>query len=256
MIQPPPQAESLATGPADPPLADRIDALLPQTQCTKCGFDGCRPYAEAIADGVADINRCPPGGAANIVRLAALTGRPAKALDPACGIEAPRRVAWIDPQRCIGCTRCIPACPVDAIVGAPKFLHGILAAQCTGCELCLPPCPVDCIVMRPLDAPAPWTDAHARQARQRYDRTQRRRASSRRTGSASAPSSPPTPPPSPPQAAAAHRPSSSVPTGTTAIAQTMTTSTSTTASPDDRKRAMIAAATERARRNLSDRKPT
>lgn len=133
-----------------PSLAQRIDALLPQTQCTKCGFSGCRPYAEAIADGVADFNRCPPGGAEGIVRLAELLGRAPHALDPACGVETPRRSAFIDESRCIGCTLCIQVCPVDAIVGAPKQMHSVLIAQCTGCDLCVPACPVDCIDVRTL----------------------------------------------------------------------------------------------------------
>jgi electron transport complex protein RnfB len=132
-------------------LADAIDALLPQTQCTKCGFAGCRPYAEAIARGEADINRCPPGGAAGIARLAALLGRASKPLDPAHGTEAPPAVAIVDEQWCIGCTLCIQACPVDAIVGAPKRMHTVLLDECTGCELCVAPCPMDCIAIVPVD---------------------------------------------------------------------------------------------------------
>jgi Na+-translocating ferredoxin:NAD+ oxidoreductase subunit B len=131
-------------------LADRIDALLPQTQCAKCGYAGCRPYAEAIAEGRADIDQCPPGGAAGIRRLAALLGRAEKPLNPAHGIEQPRAAALIDESRCIGCTLCIQACPVDAIAGAARRMHTVLTAWCTGCELCVPPCPVDCIDMLPL----------------------------------------------------------------------------------------------------------
>ena len=130
-------------------LAARIDALLPQTQCTRCGYPACRPYAEAIARGEAAINRCPPGGEAGIRALAALTGRPPLPLDPACGVESPPSVALIDEDACIGCTKCIQACPVDAIVGASKLMHTIVADLCTGCELCIPPCPVDCIAMVP-----------------------------------------------------------------------------------------------------------
>ena len=135
------------------PLAQRIDALLPQTQCTRCGFDGCRPYAEAIAAGRADIDQCPPGGDEGVVKLAQLLGREAKALDPAFGAFAPPRVAVIEEAICIGCTKCIQACPVDAIVGAPKLMHTVIASWCTGCELCIPPCPVDCIALAPAAAP-------------------------------------------------------------------------------------------------------
>lgn len=137
-----------------PELAARIDALLPQTQCTRCGYDGCKPYAAAIASGTAEINQCPPGGSATISALAILLGRSALPLNPVNGVETPPRVAWIDESRCIGCARCLAPCPVDAIVGAPKYMHTVLADRCTGCELCLPPCPVDCIEIRaaPQDA--------------------------------------------------------------------------------------------------------
>jgi Na+-translocating ferredoxin:NAD+ oxidoreductase subunit B len=151
---------------------ERIDALLPQTQCTRCGYPTCRAYAEAIAADVADIDRCPPGGAQGIEALAALLGRTSKPLDPACGFEAPPIVALIDEDVCIGCTKCIQACPVDAIVGAAKRMHTIIAAECTGCELCLPPCPVDCIVLIPIAA-APLGRAQVLQraaaARARFD---------------------------------------------------------------------------------------
>jgi Na+-translocating ferredoxin:NAD+ oxidoreductase subunit B len=150
-------------------LAARIDALLPQTQCTKCGYPGCRPYAEAIAAGAAPINQCPPGGVAGIRKLAALLGRPAPALNPANGVEQPLTVAVIDEPLCIGCTLCIQACPVDAIVGAPKLMHTVLAADCTGCDLCLPPCPMDCIAMVPVEPPRAWSEADADAARRRYD---------------------------------------------------------------------------------------
>ena len=133
-------------------FAVRIDALLPQTQCTRCGFPTCRAYADAIADGTADIDRCPPGGVEGVAALADLLGVAAKPLDRACGIEAPPTVALIDEDVCIGCTKCIQACPVDAIVGAAKRMHTVIAAECTGCELCLPPCPVDCIVLVPIAA--------------------------------------------------------------------------------------------------------
>jgi electron transport complex protein RnfB len=147
-------------------LDERIDALLPQTQCTRCGYPGCSPYASAIAHGDADINQCPPGGTATIEALAALLGRRFKPLNPAHGVESPPSVAWIDEERCIGCARCLSPCPVDAIVGASKFLHTVIADRCTGCELCLPPCPVDCIEMRP--GPPPRAGQRARN-RERYD---------------------------------------------------------------------------------------
>jgi Na+-translocating ferredoxin:NAD+ oxidoreductase subunit B len=131
---------------------ERIDALLPQTQCTRCGYSGCRPYAEAIANGEANINQCPPGGQSLIDSLARLLNREALPLNPANGVEAPLLVAVIDEARCIGCARCLAPCPVDAVVGAPKFMHTVVADLCTGCELCLPPCPVDCIELRPAPA--------------------------------------------------------------------------------------------------------
>jgi electron transport complex protein RnfB len=130
-------------------LADRIDAVLPQTQCTRCGYPACRPYAEAIAGGDADINQCPPGGDVTIRALAELLGRAAKPLNPLNGVEQAPTVAFIDEARCIGCAKCLPACPVDAIVGAQRFTHTVVAELCTGCDLCLPPCPVDCIELRP-----------------------------------------------------------------------------------------------------------
>ncbi|MBC54401.1 MAG: electron transport complex subunit RsxB [Gammaproteobacteria bacterium] len=130
-------------------LVDRINAMLPQTQCGQCGYPGCRPYAEAIQSGVA-INRCPPGGAATITRLAGLLDRPELPLDPRHGVESVRKVAFIREAECIGCTKCIQACPVDAIAGAPKRMHTVIARDCTGCDLCVSPCPVDCIDMLPV----------------------------------------------------------------------------------------------------------
>ena len=126
-------------------LAAQIDALLPQTQCGQCGYKGCKPYAEAMAEGHADINQCPPGGDAGVRALAVLLGRMPKPLNPDNGVEKPFRIALIREAECIGCTKCIQACPVDAIVGASKRMHTVLANLCTGCELCIPPCPVDCI---------------------------------------------------------------------------------------------------------------
>lgn len=156
-------------------LADRIDALLPQTQCTKCGFDGCRPYAEAMAAGEAPINRCPPGGEAGVAALAALLGQAPLPVDPECGsVPSQLHVALIHEQHCIGCTLCIQACPVDAIVGANKLMHTVVPELCTGCELCVAPCPVDCIDMVP--AGRPWTGEDAVAARQRHQHRQRRLA--------------------------------------------------------------------------------
>jgi Na+-translocating ferredoxin:NAD+ oxidoreductase subunit B len=141
------------------PLAVLIEQQLPQTQCTRCGFDGCKPYAQAVAAGT-PANRCPPGGQALADNLARLLDRPALPLDPQYGQEQPRQVAHISEQECIGCTYCLPACPVDAIVGSAKKLHTIIVERCTGCELCIAPCPVACISMQ---APPPhlsgWSTA-------------------------------------------------------------------------------------------------
>jgi Na+-translocating ferredoxin:NAD+ oxidoreductase subunit B len=153
-------------------LADRIDAALPQTQCTRCGYPDCRAYAQAIAQGEAAINQCPPGGAEGIARLAAITGRDVLALNPTHGAEGPRKLMFIDEDWCIGCTLCIKACPVDCIVGAPKVMHTVIEDLCTGCELCLPACPVDCILVEEAtprrsgwDA---WSEHDADRARARY----------------------------------------------------------------------------------------
>jgi electron transport complex protein RnfB len=154
-------------------LADQIDAVLPQTQCEQCGYHGCRPYAEAIARNQAPINRCPPGGTAGIGKLAALLERPALPLDPAHGIEHPRMLARIVEADCIGCTKCIQACPVDAIIGASKLMHTVVADDCTGCELCVPACPVDCIVLEPMP-PAQIDAAHADAAREHFQRREAR----------------------------------------------------------------------------------
>jgi electron transport complex protein RnfB len=153
-------------------LADRLDAALPQTQCTRCGYPDCRRYAEAIATGEAAINQCPPGGAEGIARLAAVTGRAVIALNPANGHEGPRKLAIIDEAWCIGCTLCIKACPVDCIVGAPKLMHTVIEPLCTGCELCIPVCPVDCISLEDATPAqsgwAAWSAPQADEARARY----------------------------------------------------------------------------------------
>ncbi len=176
-----PSPHDLSVGTA---LADRLDAALPQTQCTRCGYPDCRGYAQAIAHEGAAINRCPPGGAEGIRRLATITGKPVLPLDDSCGSEGPRRLAVIDEAWCIGCTLCIKACPVDCIVGASKFMHTVIDGQCTGCELCLPVCPVDCIAMVPL-APAElagatgwaaWSSDLAADARRRYAERDDRRS--------------------------------------------------------------------------------
>lgn len=149
-----------------------VDEVLPQTQCTRCGYADCSAYAEAIASEIASIDRCPPGGAQGIERLAAVTGSPIRRLDPDCGTEGPRQLAVIDEEWCIGCTLCLDACPVDAILGGPKAMHIVIDDHCTGCELCLPVCPVDCISLVPasgaLTGWAAWSPAHATQAKVRY----------------------------------------------------------------------------------------
>lgn len=154
-------------------LIGQIDAILPQIHCGQCGYDGCQPYAAAIADGQADINQCPPGNHHVIEKLAQLLGVTPKPLDPAYGHPKPRAVAVIDETQCIGCTFCLRACPVDAIVGAAKLMHTVITQECTGCERCLAPCPMDCIHMQPVPETGMadnslLTSARAQQARQRY----------------------------------------------------------------------------------------
>jgi electron transport complex protein RnfB len=162
-------------------LADDIDALLPQTQCTRCGYSGCRPYAEAIVAGAADINQCPPGGAATIAQLAVLLKRAVVPLNPVNGTEGPVLVSVIAESFKIDCAKCLPPCPVDAILGAHKQMHTVLASVCTGCELCVAPCPVDCIRMVPRAAeadapPAPTAAANRERFAQRNERTAARAA--------------------------------------------------------------------------------
>ena len=213
----------------DPTLADRIDALLPQTQCTRCGYQGCKPYAEAIAKGEAEINQCPPGGAAGIIKLADLLNTLPKPLNPANGVEKPLETALIDESLCIGCTLCIQACPVDAILGAAKQMHTVLNSWCTGCELCIAPCPVDCITMVKATPEHLWSDADAALARTRYLSRNARLA---RDKSARA-------------AELAARTSSGTPPGAGTAGTAGTDST--VAGAETKKKAIIAAAIERAR---------
>ena len=162
------------------PLAERLHAVLPQTQCTRCGYPDCAGYAQAIADGEAAINQCPPGGVEGIHRLTALTGQPPLPLSPAHGSEGPRTVAVIDESWCIGCTLCIEVCPTDAILGANKFMHTVIERYCTGCELCLPVCPVDCIGLENVTGDRTgwqaWSPAQADEALQRYEARRERLA--------------------------------------------------------------------------------
>lgn len=164
-------------------LAARLAAALPQTQCTRCGYPDCAAYAQAIAESQADINRCPPGGAEGIERLATITGRAVRALHPDVGIEEPRSLAVIDEDWCIGCTLCLAACPTDAIVGANKFMHTVVAEHCTGCALCVPVCPVDCIALETASGPATgwaaWSETQAAHAQARYRARQSRLAQER-----------------------------------------------------------------------------
>ena len=217
-------------------LAARLDALLPQTQCTRCGYPDCRGYAEAIARGEAAINQCPPGGAEGIARLAAVTGLPAVALNGEHGREGPRLLAVIDEAWCIGCTLCIKACPVDCIVGASKRMHTVIDEQCTGCELCVPVCPVDCIALKPVTGDrtgwAAWSAEQADEARERYAfhrlRTERaRRENDERLA-----------------AKAAHK-----------LADLAAASRHTDPAVLERKRAVVEAALARARAKLADAAP-
>jgi electron transport complex protein RnfB len=161
-------------------LTEALLEALPQTQCRRCGYADCRAYAEAIAGG-AEVNRCPPGGAEGVARLAHIAGRAVAPLDTSCGIEAPRLLAVIDEAACIGCALCLKACPTDAIVGAAKRMHTVIDVACTGCELCVPVCPVDCISLvgasRDRTGWSAWSAEQASVARQRYDRHRERHPS-------------------------------------------------------------------------------
>ncbi|PUE06997.1 ferredoxin [Limnohabitans sp. T6-5] len=164
---------SIDTAPETQALFLRLNAALPQTQCTRCGFPDCASYAQAMAQGQAPINQCPPGGQVGIERLAELTGQAVLSLNPNHGAQNPRHVAIIDEAWCIGCTLCIKACPTDAIVGANKLMHTVIEPWCTGCELCIPVCPVDCIQLENVTGAhtgwAAWSPAQANTARLRYE---------------------------------------------------------------------------------------
>ncbi|WP_152530743.1 electron transport complex subunit RsxB [Paraburkholderia dilworthii] len=224
-------------------LADRIEDLLPQTQCTKCGFPACRPYAEAVACGEANYNQCPPGGAEGVARLAALLGKPLIPLNSANGVERPRPLAVIDEQLCIGCTLCMQACPVDAIVGAPKQMHTVVADLCTGCDLCVPPCPVDCISMPPVTGEATgwdaWSQPLADAARERHNRRDARLAREREAA----------------EARVAARRSSAGATTAAGVPPGNAPAASPASAADDaeaKKRAIIQAALERARKKKEE----
>ncbi|RQU51000.1 electron transport complex subunit RsxB [Burkholderia cenocepacia] len=231
-------------------LADRIEDLLPQTQCTKCGYNGCRPYAEAIAAGNANYNQCPPGGAEGIARLASLLGKPVIPLNPVNGTEHPRALAFIDENLCIGCTLCMQACPVDAIVGAPKQMHTIVASLCTGCDLCVPPCPVDCIAMLPVTGDRTgwdaWSQEQADAARERHDLRLARQRREREAAEARAAAR---------RAASAAKPAAEASAAEASAARPGSAGTPAAAPADDaeaKKRAIIAAALERARKKKEE----
>ncbi|QQJ96271.1 electron transport complex subunit RsxB [Burkholderia ambifaria] len=227
-------------------LADRIEDLLPQTQCTKCGYNGCRPYADAIAAGDANYNQCPPGGAEGIARLANLLGKPVIPLNPVNGTEHPRAVAFIDESLCIGCTLCMQACPVDAIVGAPKQMHTIVESLCTGCDLCVPPCPVDCIAMVPVTGERTgwdaWSQQQADAARERHDRRLARQRREREAAEARAAA----------RRAASAGAAKAAPEAAEPGKQPDVPSAAPADDADAKKRAIIAAALERARKKKEE----
>lgn len=231
------QSDAAAAGGTVALRVEAINRALPQTQCTRCGYPDCRSYAQAIADGGAAINRCPPGGAEGIARLAEITGEAFQPLDVSRGVEGPRRLAVIDEADCIGCTLCLPACPVDCIVGGPKSMHTVIDTLCTGCELCVPACPVDCISLVDVSGErtgwAAWSPLQADEAQTRYGfhrfRLQRERSERNQRLEARALTLRPLET-VPPQAATAATPSGA---GAT--------------TPDPRKRALIETAMARAR---------
>ena len=233
------------------PLHRRIAAALPQTQCTRCGFPDCAAYAQAIAEGQADINQCPPGGAEGVERLSALTGRPVLPLNPEHGAEGPRSVAWIDENWCIGCTLCLDACPTDAIVGTNKRMHTVLEPHCTGCELCLPVCPVDCILLENASGTATgwnaWSTTQAQHAQERYQaRLARQAATAAMTGSApEAPIEPTT--------AAVSTPALSGQGADAGRVASASALVSSHPAPADARAAVIAAALEKARQQRAQR---
>ncbi|HVL58586.1 MAG TPA: RnfABCDGE type electron transport complex subunit B [Burkholderiaceae bacterium] len=240
-----PESANARTTPARSEIeqrVDAIDALLPQTQCGSCGFPGCRPYATAIATRGTPIDRCAPGGDAGVRRLAALLSQAAATLDPAFGPQPPRRRARIVDASCIGCAKCIAACPVDAIAGASKWLHAIVPELCTGCALCVPPCPMDCIVLEPLPQAPAWSDADAAAARARYQRRKTRlaRLSAARERRLRA---------------NALRPAAQPPATAAPVPSAMPATAATASDPDAaaRRQAAIAAALERARQRLAQR---
>lgn len=259
-------SHTLPKGPAPEGLALFIDLALPQTQCGRCGYPDCASYAQAIAQGAAGINQCPPGGAEGVQRLSAITGAPVQPLDPKCGVEGPLTVARIEEDACIGCTLCIKACPVDAILGASKRMHTVMAVHCTGCELCIAACPVDCIA---LDVVTPgrsgwqaWSVAQAAQARARYTARQARRAlsaASPPSGAALALNGPTTPPPQedaihptlpaqPPAPAATPALTDTVAVGAQPVPQSLTgPPAAATAGSAQHRKAAIAAALAKAR---------
>jgi electron transport complex protein RnfB len=233
LLHPAPQTE-------EERLIQKIDTVLPQTQCTKCGYDGCRPYAAAIAKGEADINQCPPGGDHGIHVLADLLQREYKPLDTSRGLEQPRLQAVIDEPICIGCTLCIQACPVDAIVGAAKQMHTVVADLCTGCDLCVAPCPVDCISMQPVSAEELARDRTEQWREQREFYLYRQERNKWEKGNKPKP--------------AGHVSNPGAPTSPGGIAESSDSSPADLM-PPDAKRALIAAAMERARQQREANKP-